>query len=154
MLKAVVLFASLAFAGAAAAQQYKWTDQSGRVQYGDTPPAGADVSSVRRAPPPPASEADATSDEAQKAPARYADKEAEFRKRRQDAEKEREKQAQARQEADEKRENCARAKENVRTLETGRVARMDANGERHFLTDAQIAHESAKARQAVQEWCN
>jgi Domain of unknown function (DUF4124) len=143
MRKALVFFASLAFAGAAAAQ-YKWTDQSGRVQYGDTPPAGADVSSVRRAQPP-ASEPDAKT---------YADKEAEFRKRRQDAEKEREKQAQAAQEAAEKHENCARAKENLRTLETGRVARMDANGERHFLTDAQISQESGKARQAIQEWCN
>jgi Domain of unknown function (DUF4124) len=151
MLKALVFLTSLAFAGTAAAQ-YKWTDQNGRVQYGDTPPPGADVSGVRRATPP-SGQSEAKTDDAQKAPATMAEKDAEFRKRRQDAEKEREKQAQARQEAEEKRENCARAKENVRTLETGRVSRVDANGERHFLTEAQIAHETPKARQAVQEWC-
>jgi hypothetical protein len=152
MLKALVFFTSLAFAGAAAAQ-YKWTDPNGRTQYGDTPPPGANVSAVRRATPP-SSQPEAKTADDKKAPATMAEKDAEFRKRRQDAEKEREKQAQARQEAEDKRENCARARENVRTLEGGRVARMDANGERHFLTEAQIAHETPKARQAVRDWCS
>lgn len=157
MRKALLLVATLAFAGTAAAQ-YKWVDQNGRIQYGDTPPAGARSSAVR--PPSPASRVDAAQDEAKdnekkdKAPATMAEKEADFRKRRLEADKAREKQAQAQQEADRKRENCARARENVRVLESGRVTRVDGKGERYFLDDAQLAQETVKARQGVQEWCN
>lgn len=43
-LLAVLLFAS---AGLASAQQYRWTDQNGRVHYGDTPPP-ASAKDVRR----------------------------------------------------------------------------------------------------------
>jgi hypothetical protein len=40
-------------------------------------------------------------------------------------------------------------------MESGqRIARTDARGERYFLEDAQVAQEAAKARQAVQQWCN
>ena len=42
----------------------------------------------------------------------------------------------------------------MRTLETGRVARTDAQGERYFLDDDQLAQEIAKARQDVRDWCN
>lgn len=165
MRKTLLVIASLAFAGSAAAQ-YKWVDQNGRVQYGDTPPVGARSSTVRapsaRAETP-ADEAkdeskkeEAKKDEARKdrVPATVAEKEADFRKRTMDADKEREKQAQARKEADQKRENCARARENVRVLEGGRVTRVDAKGERYFLDDSQLAQEMVKARQDIQEWCN
>jgi len=166
MRKALLLIASLAFTGSAAAQ-YKWVDQNGRIQYGDTPPAGARSSTVR---PSPAPRVDAAQDEAKddakkdeakkeeakkdKGPATMAEKEADFRKRRLEADKEREKQAQAQQDADRKRENCARARENVRVLESGRVTRVDGKGERYYLDDAQLAQETVKARQVVQEWCN
>ena len=80
--------------------------------------------------------------------------EAAFRKRQEEAEKEREKQAKAGQEAQEKRENCTRAQDALRSLESGqRVARTDSKGERYFLDDAQTAQETARARQSVQEWC-
>ena len=162
MRKALLLIASLAFTGTAAAQ-YKWVDQNGRIQYGDTPPVGASSSAVRPSSPAPRTEAtqDEAGDEANKdltkkdkAPATMAEKEADFRKRRLDADKEREKQAQAQQASDQKRENCARARENARLLEGGRVTRVDAKGERYFLDEAQIAQEMIRARQVVQEWCN
>lgn len=162
MRKALLLIASLAFTGTAAAQ-YKWVDQNGRIQYGDTPPVGAGSSTVRPSSPVPRTEAtqDEAGDEAKKnptkkdkAPATMAEKEADFRKRRLDADAEREKQAQAQQKADQRRDNCARARENVRVLETGRVARMNAKGERHYLDDAQLAQEMVKARHLVQDWCS
>ena len=56
--------------------------------------------------------------------------------------------------AQQRRENCARAQDSVRVLETGRVSRTDASGERYFLDDNQLAQESAKARQDVRDWCN
>jgi hypothetical protein len=145
MRKALILVTSLVFAGSAAAQ-YRWVDKNGRVQYGDTPPTGASASALR--PPPPA----ATSDSA---PLTNAEKDADFRKRQMDADGERQKQALTEREAKDKRENCAQAKDAVRTLEAGgRVARVDDKGERYFLDEAQIAQEAARARQAAQQWCN
>jgi hypothetical protein len=91
---------------------------------------------------------------AKKAALSPAEQEAEFRRRRLDAEKEREKQAQAEQQAEGKRENCTRAQELQRTLASGRVSRTDAKGERYYLDDRQLAQETAKARQSVEQWCN
>lgn len=149
------LFAFLvlaACAAAASAQQYKWVDENGRVRYGDVPPPGVKVQRLKPVPggPAPASEAQ-KSDKTEKP----LTPEQAFRKRQQDAQKDRDKQAQAEQEAQAKRENCTRAQESLRTLESGqRISRTDAKGERYYLEDAQIAQETARARQAVQEWCS
>jgi len=139
------------------AQHYKWLDERGRVQYGDSPPPGAKA--TRLGPPaaataqPAPKEADAKA--AKKGPLTPAEQEAEFRKRQAEAAKEREKQAQATQEAQAKKENCSRAQESLRALESGqRIARTDAKGERYYLEDAQLAQETVKARQTVQQWCN
>ena len=133
--------------------QYKWVDKNGKVQYGDTPPAGANATPLR---PPPtlSSPPEPSTKSARSGPASLAEKDAAFRKRQQEAEKDRDKQAQAQRDAEEKRENCARANENLRMLETGRVSRLDAKGERYFLNEAQVAQETAKARHAAQQWCN
>jgi len=158
MKRAIVLAAACAFAAAAMAQQYKWVNKNGRVEYGDAPPPGVTATPLRPPPPAqapaPAPKAADKSAAAKKAPVTPAEKEADFRKRQEEAAKEREKQAQEQQAAADKRENCARAQDNLRTLESGqRVARTDAKGERYFLEDAQIAQETARARQAVQQWC-
>jgi hypothetical protein len=77
-----------------------------------------------------------------------------FRKRQEDAAKERETQAKSDQEAQLKRENCDRAQAALRTLESGqRISRTDAKGERVFLDESQVAQETARARQTVQQWC-
>jgi hypothetical protein len=158
MLKALALIAGLTFAGAAAAQ-YKWKDQDGRVQYGDAPPAGVNAAPMRGRPssssyaPSAEPEAAEKKDEAKK-PLTAAEQDAEFRKRRQAAEKERQKQAKAQEEADDRRDNCARAREYTRTLDTGRVTRSDAKGENYYLDDAQIAQERARAQQIIRESCN
>lgn len=154
MLRALLLIASLAFTGAAAAQ-YKWVDKDGRVQYGDTPPPGVKASPLRPARPPLAQpEPSAKKDGAKKGPLTTAEKDAEFRKRQQEGEQDRVKQAKAQQEAEDRRENCARAQENLRVLESGRVARTDAKGERYYLDDVQLGQETVKARQIVRQSCN
>jgi hypothetical protein len=146
--------AGLAFAAAAAAQS-KWVDKDGRVTYGDAPPQGANAQSMGRAPSGYGTQAEATEtkDDAKK-PLTAAEQDAENRKRQKDAEKDREKQAHSEQAAAAKRENCARANENMRVLEAGRVARYDSKGERYFLDDSQIAQETVKARQEARQWCN
>ena len=154
MKRTLLLIALLGAAAAASAQQYKWVDKNGRVQYGDSPPAGANATRLR-VPSGAAAPSPAPAAPASKGPLSPAEQEAEFRKRQEAAEKDREKQAKASQEAGQKKENCALARQHLRTLESGqRVARTDEKGERHFLEDAQIAQETAKARQSVQDWCS
>lgn len=150
---ALVLF-SLSFAAAAIAQPYKWVDQNGKVQYGDAPPPGVKATPLRPQPAAQPAPAPVVPSAAKKGRLSPAEQEADFRRRRLEAEKEREKQAQAEQLADGKRENCARAQEMQRTLASGRVSRTDAQGERYFLDDNKVAQETAKARQAVEQWCN
>jgi Domain of unknown function (DUF4124) len=148
MHKAIVLVVSCLFAAAASAQQYKWVDQDGKVRYGDTPPPGA---KAQRLKPPPAPigtpPAAAAAKKGDKPPASP-----EERKRQEDAQKAQQKQAE--EQASAKRENCARAQESLRALESGqRVARVDSKGERYYLEDAQIAQEAVRARQMVQQNC-
>jgi hypothetical protein len=158
MKKTFFVVITLAVSAAAMAQPYKWVDQNGRVQYGDAPPAGVNATPLRSVPGPanqPAPQATEAKTEAKKGPLTPAEQEAEYRKRQLEAQKEQEKQAQATQQAAAKKENCARAQDSLRTFESGqRIVRTDAKGERHYLDDAQIAQETSKARQSVQQWCN
>jgi uncharacterized protein DUF4124 len=158
MVRALAFVASLAFAAAAAAQS-KWTDKDGRVTYGDAPPQGVNAQPMRRSAAAVPVAEDASADKKEdakdaKKPLTAAEQDAAFRKRQQEAEKDRQKQAQAERDSADKRENCARAQENVRVLEAGRVARYDSKGERYFLDDSQLASETVKARQDAREWCN
>ena len=151
MNKAIIFGPGVLFASAAAAQQYKWVDQNGKVQYGDVPPPGV---KAQRLKPPAGGSAPAPSAAAKKAEKPLSPEEA-FRKRQEDAEKDRQKTAQAEQEAAAKRENCARAQESLRTLESGqRIQRTDSKGERYYLEDGQVAQEIARARQIAQQNCS
>ncbi|HEU5177468.1 MAG TPA: DUF4124 domain-containing protein [Burkholderiales bacterium] len=151
MNRAIIFGLGVLFAAAAAAQQYKWVDQNGKVQYGDVPPPGV---KAQRLKPPPGAPAPAAAAKKDEKGAKALSPEAAYRKRQEDAQKENEKAAQAEQEAAAKRENCARAQESLRTLESGqRIARTDAKGERYYLEDAQIAQEITRARQMVRESC-
>ena len=83
------------------------------------------------------------------------ERDAEFRKRQQEAEKAREKEQQTAENAAAKREDCARAQEYIRTIESGqRITRTDSRGERYFLDDAQRAQELAAAKQAAKQSCD
>ena len=152
MNRAIIFGLGVLFAAAAAAQQYKWVDQNGKVQYGDVPPPGV---KAQRLKPPPGASAPAAAAKKDEKGAKPLSPEAAYRKRQEDAQKENEKAAQAEQEAAAKRENCVRAQESLRTLESGqRIARTDAKGERYYLEDAQIAQEITRARQMVRESCS
>ena len=154
MKKLIILVLSFGVAAAASAQQYKWVDQDGKVRYGDTPPPGA---KAQRLKPPSGGAAPAPAAEAKKGEKgeKPLTPEEAFRKRQEDAQKAQQKQAQSEQASQAKREDCARAQEYLRTLESGqRIVRTDAQGERYYLEDAQIAQEAAKARQGVQQSCN
>jgi hypothetical protein len=146
MKKRVVLLAALAFSAAAAAQQYKWVDEGGKVRYGDTPPPG--VKTTRLKAPPAASAKDPGSKDQALTP------EAAFRKRQQERREQEEKAAKERATADAKRENCGQAQANLRQLQSGqRIATLNAAGERAFLDDGERARQTERAQKAVSEWC-
>lgn len=140
----------LACTGVALAQQYKWVDQDGKVRYGDVPPPGVKAQRMK----PPASGASPAPSSAAKSGEKALSPEAAFRKRQEDAQKEREKETQSEQQAAARRENCERAQEQLRQIESGqRIARTDSKGERYFLDDAQAAQEATRARQIAQQSC-
>jgi hypothetical protein len=158
-----LLAVGLMISAAASAQQYKWVDKNGKVQYGDTPPPGVNATRLRGptgAPAPAATAAPAGKDgkdakPAAKGPLTPAQQDAEFRKRQEEADKSRDKQAKSAEEEQAKRENCSSAREQLTVLESGqRVSRTDAKGERFFIDDDQRAADIARARKLVQQWCS
>ena len=64
MNKAIILGLGVLFSATAMAQQYKWVDQNGKVQYGDVPPPGV---KAQRLKPPAGGSAPAPSAAAKKA---------------------------------------------------------------------------------------
>lgn len=141
----------MALAALAHAQQYKWVDQNGRTQYGDMPPPGVKATPLR---PPTGPTSPPAAKGAAKAPLTPAEQELEFRRRQKEREAAATKDAQAKQAAEAEKLNCENARQTLRTLESGqRITRTNASGERYFLDDAQIAQETARAREAVSSWC-
>ena len=143
-------------AGSVGAQLYKWIDKDGKVRYGDTPPPGVKSTSIKAPAPGAAPPASAKADPkgAKSGPLTPAEQEQAFRKRQADAEKAAEKAEADNKAKAERAENCARARENLRTLQSGqRIARTNASGERYFLDEAQIAQEASQAQAAVQKVC-
>ena len=166
MNRILLLLLAGAFAGAVLAQQYKWLDKDGKVRYGDVPPPGVKATPMR-APPGPASappaakgatgkDKDKDKDkQARKGPLTPAEQEKAFRERQEEEKKAAEKAAQEQQQASAKRENCERAKEALRAIESGqRIGRVNEKGERYFLDDAQRAQEAERARQSAQQACS
>ena len=157
MKRLIAILLALAFSGAATAQLYKWTDQNGRVQYGDTPPADAANVTHLRAPSPGSASAPAAAPEAKK-DAAGKDKpltpEQAFQKRQQERAQAEQKAAQEHAEAQEKRANCDSAQASLRQLQSGqRLSSVNAAGERVYLDDEQRNGQIARQQKAVADWC-
>lgn len=146
----LTLFAAALLALPAAAEMYRWVDKDGRVHYSDQPPPATIKQQkqmkqrVRPAGPTPS--ADTPS---------YVDKEADFRKRQVEQAEKQAADQKAQQAAAEKQQNCERSRQHLATLQSGsRIARANAQGEREYLDEAQIAQEIREAQQAIAQWCN
>lgn len=163
MRKLLVLLACVAASGAAQAQIKCWTDANGKRVCGDVPPPGAKTTTIRApssgpgapAPAPAAAVKDGeAAKDSKKGPMTPAEQEADYKKRQAEAQKAAEKSAAERKQQEAKRENCARARAALAQLESGqRIRRYNARGEPYFLEDAQLAQETAKARQEAVEAC-
>jgi hypothetical protein len=150
-----------------AAAQWKWRDASGQINASDRPPpkdvAEKDIlsrplSNQRRAsaPAPAASASDAPVVAATPANQTKTPLEREVEARRRAAEQE----TAAKNRADEERlaqqraENCRRARGHIAALESGqRMARMNEKGEREVLDDKMRAEEMRSARDVVASDC-
>jgi hypothetical protein len=154
----VACLLAIAATGASAQTIYKWRDASGQVHISDTPPPAntpaKDVLS-RPAPSPAVVTHDAAS-AAASAPA--GDSELMKKKAKADADKAQaaavEKAKADQQAADARAVNCVAAQQQARNLSLGgRVARVNANGEREYLDDAAIAAQLRQAQSAAAQNC-
>jgi flagellar motility protein MotE (MotC chaperone) len=148
---AIATLAALAIlATGAQAQVYCWTTKDGKRQCGDTPPPGVKATTMGAPAAPPA-----PAEPAKKGAAAKADPEQEFRKRQAEAQKARAKEQQAQEQSEAKQQNCERAREALRVLESGqRISSVDKEGERFYLDEQQTAQETERVRQAVQKNCS
>jgi hypothetical protein len=162
----IVLALLLAAALAQPAQaQWKWRDKSGHTQYSDLPPP-ADVSesdilsrphptSRRVAAPAPAAASAAS------APAVNAivkpnteDPALEAKRKQLEAEQAAKRKADEAKLAAAKADNCSRAKEQLRSIDSGvRLVRTNEKGEREVLDDDQRAQEAKRTRDIISADC-
>ncbi|HEX9449856.1 MAG TPA: DUF4124 domain-containing protein [Burkholderiales bacterium] len=145
----------------AAAQTYKWTDADGKVHYSDQPPPANAKEQVTVKPRKPSAATPTTTDKdapAAKAKGKaktYVEQEAEFKRRQvETAEREAAEKKKA-DEATEKKQNCDKARAQLRGLQAGgRVSQTNSQGEREYMSDAQIAQAIESAKKTVDSWCN
>ncbi|HJW27012.1 MAG TPA: DUF4124 domain-containing protein [Rhodocyclaceae bacterium] len=137
------LVASLQFSPASA-QVYQWKDSSGRTVISDSPPpSGAKGSRTI-----------STAPAAGSAPKAAAEKDMDFRKRRQDARQKAEDDAKEQTATAERKENCEQAKIELSTLESGeRLMVRDEKGDKRFMEDAQRQQEMERTRRIIAESC-
>jgi len=131
----------------AQADLYKWTDDRGKVHYTDQPPTlKAQIIRNDTA----AAQAGITSQATQSLDA----KDQAYQKRRKEADEARAKAEKEAEQARVQRENCAKARNNLSTLQnTPRVYTTDAAGQRTYMDDAARARALADSQKAAADFC-
>jgi Domain of unknown function (DUF4124) len=147
-----------------AAAQWKWRDQRGQTQYSDTPPppgtAEKDIlqrpsanTTVRRD----AQAASAPASAASGLPAptpNLVDTELDAKRKKAEQDVADKKKADDAKVAAVRAENCARAKAQMRTIDSGtRLSRTNEKGEREYLDDKAREQEAARTREAMASEC-
>jgi uncharacterized protein DUF4124 len=126
----------------AAAALYKWTDENGRVVYGDTPPAGVKAERINAAVPP--ADPNAIRD--------MAAKDAQINKRQQARAEDEAKAEKAQADAKAKLERCAQIRGNIQTLRSGAaVYRFNEKGEKVYLEAPDRAKGVADAEKLLRD---
>ncbi|MEB0139473.1 MULTISPECIES: DUF4124 domain-containing protein [unclassified Undibacterium] len=126
-----------------ASAQYVWVDEKGVKQFTDTPPPASIASKKILKNQSNSLASKAAEPEAKPTPATLSSRNEDYNKRRvEQAEKDR-KAAADQQLADNKKQNCERARSYQQSLDGGsRIVRTDKNGQRNFLDDAERQKES------------
>lgn len=153
-----------------ASAQWQWVDNSGKKVFSDQPPptdipeknilrrAGPSPSARAPAPATPAAEGSSDTAAAPKAapPPKPTgvDKELEEKTKKAEAEQKAKEAAEAAKIAKAKADNCARARENKNTIDSGiRIAKVNAKGEREFMDDAARADAQKRAQTVIDSDC-
>ena len=160
MIRAALFAVAFLAVSSAQGQVHKCVDAAGKVIYTQDPcPANTKPGSISRSviPAPAAAPAgSAAKGEAAKssAPKTAAEQEQAFRKRQQDQAKAAKESDQKSAEVQRKEENCRHARERLAQYDIGgRMTRINPQGERYYLEDAQIEQEKARARTDVAQSC-
>jgi hypothetical protein len=136
----------LAITGHAQAELYKWTDAQGKVHYTDQPPT-LKAQVIKNST---AGQADITSQATQSLDA----KDQAYQKRRKEADDARTKADKEAELARVQRENCAKARSNLSTLQnSARVYSTNAAGQRTYMDDDARARELTSSQKAVSDFC-
>ena len=139
--------------------QYVWIDANGTRQYSDRPPpAGTPPHKILKAPgrlataPTPEAGIDAAKPAVPKGPPSLAEREQAFRKRAQErAEQERNEALEATRRRD-LAERCEAARDAQAQLASGiRIARVDKNGERSYMSDEEKAAKAAQVNRVLKD---
>jgi hypothetical protein len=142
----LLFLGALAFVGVAHAELYKWTDAQGKVHYSDQPPT-VNTATIKDAPA-------GSSETATQAAQSLNAKDLAYQKRREEAEKARAKAEKDAEQARMQSENCAKARNNLSTLQnTPRVYTTNAAGQRIYMDDAARAQALASNQKAVSDFC-
>jgi hypothetical protein len=166
----MIVIASLAIGlSAPASAQYIWLDKNNVKHYSDTPPpkdipnkrilksprGGMQAKNINESSSDSAAASNGSASTAKKqAPLSTAEKNADYNKRKMEQAEKNKKADEEKKRADAKAQNCARAREYQRTLNSGqRISRTNASGEREFISDEDRSRESAAANDALKE-CN
>jgi hypothetical protein len=133
------------------AEIYKWKDKDGIVRYSDVPPASNiphETLNSKKVTPPPTTEV-------APAPAAPANPDAEAAKRQQQAEQDKVQQQAKDAEQQARQQKCATARTELQKFKVGgRIVRMNEQGEREFLSDADITQGLEQAQKDVAEFCD
>jgi hypothetical protein len=101
------------------------------------------------------SDSAAKGDSAKSGPKTPVEQEQAFRKRQQDAAKAAKEADQKTAQTQAKEANCNNARQRLTQYEIGgRISKIDGQGERYYMDDAQIDAEKAKAQADVSQFCN
>ena len=145
--------------------QWKWRDAAGKIQYSDLPPPnGTPDSNILQRPPGqklqvipvlPGGAASAASAPAPRpsGPSK-ADLDNQARQKQQEQEQAARQKDEERKIALQKRDNCARAQDNLRVLQDGsRLSQLNDKGERVVMDDAQRAAEIQRTQGVIASEC-
>ena len=138
----------LALSSLCFAEIHRWVDAEGKVHYSDQPPiAKPKEEKTIKTPRPGAS--------SQPGSKSLEEQDLEFRQRHAKAEEEQKKQEQEAAQEKERKENCQRAKDQLKNLQTGgRTMKLNPNGERVYLNEEEVKEEIIKTQKAADNWCS
>jgi hypothetical protein len=142
--RAAAAIVALSMAATVQAEIYKWTDQNGKVQYSQTPPAGVNATAIMPAPPPPnAGQPDAALKQRLKG----------FEERREARKKSEAQQVEDKEAEKVRAENCQRARGNLTALQShGQVSLKEGDTYRK-LTEDERQVKISEAEAHIEEFC-